>query len=51
MKRWYQKQLDKNLETHKGIIKKDIESLKDSYIKQNLESTRFVEVICRQRIE
>ncbi|MDQ2178794.1 hypothetical protein [Marinifilum sp. D714] len=63
--RWYQKQLDKNLETHKGDIRKeidtqleshkgdiqkDLEHLKDSYIKENLESTRFVEVICRQRI-
>lgn len=65
IKRWFQKQLDKNLETHKGDIRKDIETqleshkgeiqkdlenLKDSYIKENLESTRFVEVICSQRI-
>jgi len=76
LKRWFQKQLDKNLETHKGEVNKglethkgeikkefdtqleshkgaiqeDLENLKDSYIKENLESTRFVEVICRQRI-
>lgn len=77
LKRWFQKQLDKNLETHKGEVSKGLEThkgeikkaldvqlesykggiqekleiLKDSYIKENLESTRFVEVICRQRIE
>jgi len=44
-------EIETQLESHKGDIQKDLEHLKDSYIKENLESTRFVEVICRQRIE
>ncbi|RZT93580.1 hypothetical protein EV201_2753 [Ancylomarina subtilis] len=44
------KEIETQLESHKGDIQKDLENLKDSYIKENLESTRFVEVICRQRI-
>jgi hypothetical protein len=66
IKAWYNKKSSKDLEIHKGDIRKDIETqleshkgdiqkniehLKDSYIKENLESTRFVDVICRQRID
>ena len=45
------KEVDVYLENHKELIQKRLEMLKDSNTKENLESSRFVEVICRQRIE
>ena len=45
------KVIETELESHKGKIQKDLEIAKALYTKENLESSRFVEVICTQRIE
>ena len=45
------KVINTELESHKGNIQNNLEKAKDLYIKENLESSRFVEVICKQRIE
>lgn len=44
------KEIDSYIETHKGDIQKSLEKFKDYNTKENLESSRFVEVICHQRI-